>query len=83
MVEIVKVLSFELKVIIMDELIDVLIDIEIELLFCVICELKLQGCGIVYIFYCMKEIFEICDDVMVFCDGQFIVECEVLLLDED
>lgn len=41
MVEIVKVLSFELKVIIMDELIDVLIDIEIEFLFCVICELKL------------------------------------------
>lgn len=41
MVEIVKVLSFEFKVIIMDELIDVLIDIEIDFLFCVICELKL------------------------------------------
>lgn len=39
MVEIVKVLLFELKVIIMDELIDVLIDIEIEFLFNVINEL--------------------------------------------
>lgn len=83
MVEIAKVLSFELKVIIMDELTDALTDTETEFLFCVICELKLQGCGIVYIFYCMKEIFEICDDVTVFCDGQFIAEREVALLTED
>lgn len=40
MVEIVKVLSFESKVIIMDESIDALIDIEIEFLFRVIRELK-------------------------------------------
>jgi ABC-type sugar transport system ATPase subunit len=31
----------------------------------------------------MKEIFEICDDVTVFRDGQFIAEREVATLTED
>ncbi len=31
----------------------------------------------------MKEIFEICDDVTVFRDGQFIAEREVASLTED
>lgn len=37
-------------------------------------ELREQGCGIVYISHRLKEIFEICDDVTVFRDGQFIGE---------
>ncbi|MEN4770144.1 ribose ABC transporter ATP-binding protein RbsA [Duffyella gerundensis] len=74
MVEIAKVLSFESKVIIMDEPTDALTDTETVSLFRVINELKAQGCGIVYISHRMKEIFEICDDVTVFRDGQFIAE---------
>ena len=66
MVEIAKVLSFESKVIIMDEPTDALTDTETESLFRVIRELKAQGRGIVYISHRMKEIFEICDDVTVF-----------------
>lgn len=66
MVEIAKVLSFESKVIIMDEPTDALTDTETESLFRVIRELKSQGRGIVYISHRMKEIFEICDDVTVF-----------------
>ena len=83
MVEIAKVLSFESKVIIMDEPTDALTDTETESLFRVIRELKSQGRGIVYISHRMKEIFEICDDVTVFRDGQFIAEREVASLDED
>lgn len=83
MVEIAKVLSFESKVIIMDEPTDALTDTETESLFRVIRELKSQGRGIVYISHRMKEIFEICDDVTVFRDGQFIAEREVSSLDED
>jgi ribose transport system ATP-binding protein len=49
MVEIAKVLSFESKVIIMDEPTDALTDTETESLFRVIRELKSQGRGIVYI----------------------------------
>ncbi|BDH47762.1 ribose import ATP-binding protein RbsA [Salmonella enterica subsp. enterica serovar Choleraesuis] len=83
MVEIAKVLSFESKVIIMDEPTDALTDTETASLFSVINELKEQGRGIVYISHRMKEIFEICDDVTVFRDGQFIAEREVSSLDED
>ncbi|MHB3507652.1 ribose ABC transporter permease [Klebsiella pneumoniae] len=83
MVEIAKVLSFESKVIIMDEPTDALTDTETESLFRVIRELKSQGRGIVYISHRMKEIFEICDNVTVFRDGQFIAEREVSSLDED
>ncbi|PHM39702.1 galactose/methyl galaxtoside transporter ATP-binding protein [Xenorhabdus mauleonii] len=83
MVEIAKVLSFQSKVIIMDEPTDALTDTETESLFHVIRELKAQGCGIVYISHRLKEIFEICDDVTVFRDGQFIAEQPVHSLEED
>lgn len=83
MVEIAKVLSFESRVIIMDEPTDALTDTETLSLFHVINELKAQGCGIVYISHRMKEIFEICDDVTVFRDGQFIAERAVSDLSEE
>ena len=83
MVEIAKVLSFESKVIVMDEPTDALTDTETVSLFRVINELKAQGCGIVYISHRMKEIFEICDDVTVFRDGQFIAERTVESLSEE
>jgi len=82
MVEIAKVLSFESKVIVMDEPTDALTDTETVSLFRVINELKAAGCGIVYISHRMKEIFEICDDVTVFRDGQFIAERSVDTLTE-
>ncbi|WP_350307164.1 ribose ABC transporter ATP-binding protein RbsA [Photorhabdus viridis] len=83
MIEIAKVLSFESKVIIMDEPTDALTDTETESLFNVIRELTSQGCGIVYISHRLKEIFEICDDVTVFRDGQFIGEKPVKQLKEE
>ena len=82
MVEIAKVLSFESKVIIMDEPTDALTDTETASLFKVINELKAEGRGIVYISHRLKEIFEICDDVTVFRDGQFIAERPVSELEE-
>nr|WP_314266093.1 ribose ABC transporter ATP-binding protein RbsA [uncultured Moellerella sp.] len=83
MVEIAKVLSFESQVIIMDEPTDALTDTETVSLFHVINELKAQGRGIVYISHRLKEIFEICDDVTVFRDGQFIGEKPVSALQEE
>ena len=83
MVEIAKVLSFESKVIIMDEPTDALTDTETESLFKVIRELKAEGRGIVYISHRLKEIFEICDDVTIFRDGQFIAERPGSELQED
>ncbi|MDC9590325.1 ribose ABC transporter ATP-binding protein RbsA [Xenorhabdus sp. XENO-10] len=83
MVEIAKVLSFQSKVIIMDEPTDALTDTETESLFHVIRELKAQGCGIVYISHRLKELFEICDDVTVLRDGQFIGEQPINALNEE
>jgi ribose transport system ATP-binding protein len=67
----------------MDEPTDALTDTETASLFNVIRELKAAGCGVVYISHRMKEIFEICDDVTVFRDGQFIAERPVSELEED
>lgn len=83
MVEIAKVISFKSRVIIMDEPTDALTDTETASLFSVIKELRQQGCGIVYISHRLKEIFEICDDVTVMRDGQFIAERPVSELQED
>lgn len=83
MVEIAKALSFDSKVIIMDEPTDALTDTETNSLFKVIDELRAQGCGIVYISHRLKEIFEICDKVTVLRDGKFISEQEVSQIDED
>ncbi|WP_375748355.1 ribose ABC transporter ATP-binding protein RbsA [Vibrio sp. HN007] len=83
MVEIAKALSFESKVIIMDEPTDALTDTETASLFKVINELREQGCGIVYISHRLKEIFEICDDITVLRDGKFIGQKPVVETDED
>lgn len=83
MVEIAKILSFDSKIIIMDEPTDALTDTETEALFHVIEELKAQGCGVVYISHRLNEIFTICDDVTVLRDGQFITEMPVAELNEN
>lgn len=83
MVEIAKVLSFNSKVIIMDEPTDALTDTETASLFEVIRKLKQQNCGVVYISHRLQEIFEICDAVTVLRDGQFIGEKKVSELTED
>lgn len=83
MVEIAKALSFEAKVIIMDEPTDALTLQETESLFKVINELREQGRGIVYISHRLSEIFQICDKLTVLRDGEFIAEREVAEMDED
>ncbi|WCK56292.1 sugar ABC transporter ATP-binding protein [Aneurinibacillus sp. Ricciae_BoGa-3] len=72
MVEIAKSLSFNAKVIIMDEPTAALNDEERNKLFYIIKELKKDGVGIIYISHRMEEIFEICDSIMVLRDGKFI-----------
>lgn len=83
MVEIAKALSFESRVIIMDEPTDTLTDTETRALFNVINELRQSGHGIVYISHRLKEIFEISDDVTVLRDGKFIAEKPVHEINED
>lgn len=83
MVEIAKAISLNAQVIVMDEPTGALTDKETESLFRVIRELKAEGKSIVYISHRLKEIFEICDDVTVMRDGQFIAEYPINEVDED
>jgi len=83
MVEIAKALSFDSELIIMDEPTDALTDQETIRLFAVIAKLRADGKSIVYISHRLKEIFEICDDVTIIRDGQFVAEKPVSDINED
>jgi ABC-type sugar transport system ATPase subunit len=72
MVEIVKAVSFNSKILIMDEPTSALSDKEVEFLFDTIQNLKAKGVGIVYISHRMNELFRITDRITVMRDGTYI-----------
>lgn len=72
MVEIAKALSFNAKVLIMDEPTSALTDTEVETLFVLIEQLKARGTGIVYISHRMDELRRLADRVTVLRDGTYI-----------
>ena len=72
MVEIAKALSFDSRVLIMDEPTAALNNAEIAELFRIIRQLKEHGVGIVYISHKMDELKQISDRVTVMRDGQYI-----------
>jgi len=76
MVEIAKALSFNAKVLIMDEPTSALTDTEVETLFVLIEQLKQRGTGIVYISHRMDELRRLADRVSVLRDGAYIGSLE-------
>jgi ribose transport system ATP-binding protein len=72
MIEIVKAISFESQVLIMDEPTAALSDSEIEELFIMIERLRKQGVGIVYISHRMAELKRMCDRITIMRDGSYI-----------
>ena len=72
MAEIIKAVSCDARLIIMDEPTSSLDSNETEHLFSTIRDLKSKGVSIIYISHRMEEIFEICDQVSVFRDGTYI-----------
>ncbi|MEM7567438.1 MAG: sugar ABC transporter ATP-binding protein [Pseudomonadota bacterium] len=72
MVEIAKALSYESRVLIMDEPTAALNDAEIEELFVIIRRLKAEGVGIIYISHKMDELKRIADRVTVMRDGETV-----------
>jgi len=83
MVEIVKAISYDASVIVLDEPTSSLTEQEVEKLFEIINTLKEQGCGIIYISHKMDEIFTISDEVTVLRDGQYIGTKDIKELDMD
>jgi methyl-galactoside transport system ATP-binding protein/inositol transport system ATP-binding protein len=72
MVEIAKAVSYDSKIVIMDEPTSALTDAEVEHLFRIIAELKEKNVAIIYISHKMDEIFRISDDITVYRDGEYI-----------
>ena len=72
MVEIAKAVSYDSKVIVLDEPTSSLNDKEVEHLFNIIEQLKAEGCAIIYISHKMEEILRISDDITVMRDGKLI-----------
>ncbi|MCK5388049.1 MAG: ATP-binding cassette domain-containing protein [Candidatus Izimaplasma sp.] len=72
MVEIVKAVSYDAKVIVLDEPTSSLTQNEVDKLFEIMRTLKKQGIGLIYISHKMEEIFEISDYVTVLRDGNYI-----------
>jgi ribose transport system ATP-binding protein len=73
-VEIAKALSFNARVVIMDEPTSAITEQEVAVLFGLIRQLKERGVGIIYITHKLDELLEIADDIAVFRDGRFIGE---------
>ena len=72
MIEIAKAISYNAKVIIMDEPTSALTKKEIVQLFGIMRQLKADGKSLIYISHKLDEIFEISDKITVFRDGKLI-----------
>ena len=72
MVEIAKAVSYNAKIIVLDEPTSSLTDHEVDLLFNIIEVLKKDDVSIIYISHKMDEIFRISDEVTVLRDGAYI-----------
>ena len=82
LIEIIKAISLNAKVIIMDEPTAAITDREVGLLFGHIRRLTAQGVAVIYISHRMDEIFSICDRVSVYRDGQYIGSGDTKDMDE-
>lgn len=72
MVEIAKAVSYDSRIVIMDEPTSSLTDAEVEHLFRIIADLKAKNVAIIYISHKMDEIFRISDDITVYRDGEYV-----------
>lgn len=72
LVEIARAVSYNAKIIIMDEPTSSLTENEVEYLFKIIAQLKSEGRSIIYISHKMEEILRISDDVTVMRDGKYV-----------
>lgn len=83
MIEIIKSVSLNARVIVMDEPTSSLTDEEVTILFKTIDRLKKQNVAIIYISHRLEEVFMIADTATVLRDGQYIGKAAIRDLDRD
>ncbi len=76
-IEIAKAVSYDAKVIIMDEPTSSLTVAETKHLFKIIDRLKSEGRSIIYISHKLEEIFEVADEITIMRDGQYVGKWEI------
>lgn len=72
LIELARAVSYDSKVIIMDEPTSALTSEEIEILYSVVRDLAGRGVSIIFISHKIEEIYEICESVTVLRDGRYI-----------
>lgn len=72
MLEIIKAISYNAQIVIMDEPTSAITNREVEVLFEKIAELKERGVSVIYISHKMEEVFRIADDITVLRDGKTV-----------
>src|SRR5688572_28482707 len=72
MVEIAKALSFDARVLVMDEPTAALSGVEVERLFTVARSLRDSGAAVLFISHRFEEVFDLCDRITVMRDGQWV-----------
>jgi ABC-type sugar transport system ATPase subunit len=82
-VEILKAISYNPRVLILDEPTSSLTEHEVEQLFANIRKLQARGLSFIYISHHLNEIFDIADNVTVLRDGQKVCDAKVKDIDED
>ncbi len=73
MVEIAKAVSYDAKLIVLDEPTSSLTEREVKKLFSIVKTLQKKGVSFIYISHKMDEVFEVCDEVAVLRDGKMIL----------
>ena len=72
LVEVLRAVSYQSDIIIMDEPTSALTDVEIQKLYNIIRKLVAAGTSIIYISHKLEELFDVCDRITVFRDGKYI-----------
>jgi ABC-type sugar transport system ATPase subunit len=82
-VEIVRAVSYESDIVIMDEPTSALTDVEVQKLYKIVRQLSSAGTAIIYISHKLEELFEICHRVAVMRDGKYVTTKEINELNKD
>jgi ribose transport system ATP-binding protein len=82
-IEIVKAMSFDARLISMDEPTAALADHEVELLYQLIARLRDRGVAVLYVSHRLQEVFDLCDRITVLKDGSLVDTVETAHITQD